>query len=460
MQGDASRASANFAPIPMECDAPHLPVLGELPRALCGTLFRNGPNPQFPEAQSHWFMGDGMVHAFTLRDGRASYRNRWVRTDKWRAQNAAGGPLAGGFFPRTPDGVAVPNTGVANTNIVWHAGRLLALEEAHLPFELDPATLDTRGVQNFEGALAGPFTAHPKADPATGELVFFGYSADGPLTPGMRWGTLGPDGRVRRVERFEAPYCAMVHDFAVTATHVLFPVMPLAGSLQRAMAGQMPFAWQPELGGHIGLLRRADGVASLRWFRAEACFAYHILNAWDLPDGRIQADVMQYDSPPFFGRADGQPVPDGATQARLVRWTLDPAAGTDAFSRAVLDDTPAEFPRLDERFAGVTNRFGVYAASSGAGFGLDTIAWRDMRGGQRHDYTVPAGDAVSEPVFVPRGADEGDGWLLAVVWRGEERRSDLIVLDTSDIRSGPVATVQLAHRVPFGFHGNWMAHAA
>ena len=102
----------------------------------------------------------------------------------------------------------IPNTGVANTNIVWHAGRLLALEEAHLPFEVDPATLATRGVQNFGGALEGPFTAHPKIDPITGELIFFGYSARGPLTPGMTYGTIDADGRVGRVEQFEAPYSA------------------------------------------------------------------------------------------------------------------------------------------------------------------------------------------------------------------------------------------------------------
>jgi carotenoid cleavage dioxygenase len=461
MPGDASRAAENFAPIPMECDAPHLTVLGELPRGLNGTLFRNGPNPQFPSPHGHWFMGDGMVHAFCLQDGRASYRNRWVRTDKWRAENAAGRSLGAGFGPRR-EGANIANTGVANTNIVWHAGKLLALEEAHLPFELDPATLATRGVQDFAGALAGPFTAHPKTDPATGDLVFFGYSADGPLTPGMTFGTIGADGRVRGVERFQAPYCAMVHDFAVTARHVLFPVMPLAGSLARAMAGKMPFAWEPSLGGHIGLLRRDAGVASLRWFRAEASFAYHVLNAWDAADGRIHADVMEYAAPPFFPRADGAPVPEADTEARLVRWTLDPAAGTDAFSRTPLDDFRGEFPRLDERFAGLENRFGAFAASSAETFGLDTIVWRDMQRGVRRLYTLPAGDAVSEPVFVPRDARaaEGDGWLLCVVWRGEARRSDLVVLDTSDVAAGPVATVPLAHRVPFGFHGNWMPPAA
>ena len=454
---DTSRTLAgNFAPISFEADAPHLPVLGELPRGLNGTLYRNGPNPQFQPAdpaQHHWFIGDGMVHAFTIEDGRASYRNRWVRTGKFLAEGAAGRLLGAGLGP-PPEGV--PDSGVANTNILFHSGRLLALEEGHLPVELDPRSLATRGAQDFGGAIEGPFTAHPKIDPVTGELVFFGYSSGGPLVPRMTYGTLDRTGRVTRFEAFEAPYCSMVHDFAVTDRHVLFPVLPLTGSLPRALNGGPPFSWEPALGGYIGLIRRAEGVASLRWFRAESCYVFHVLNAWD--DGeKIVADVMQYDTPPLFPLPDGS-APTGDRSARLVRWTLDPEAGTDAFSRTQLDDLAGEFPRLDERRAGLRNRHGTIVARSESDGMPDTIAWFDLAAGRRTLYTLPAGDAASEPVFVPRGPDaaEGDGWLLAVAWRGAEHRSDLIVLDTQGVDRGPIATVQLAHRVPFGFHGNFV----
>lgn len=453
----------NFAPVGDECDLADLPVLGELPRGLAGTLFRNGPNPQFPAvdpSQHHWFAGDGMVHAFTLANGRARYRNRWVRTDKWIAEHAAGRSLVSAYGGPSVPGAAVADTGVANTHVVWHAGRLLALEEGHLPFEIDPVTLATRGIVDF-GALEGPFTAHPKTDPVTGELVFFGYSADGPLTPAMTWGTIDADGRVTRLDRFEAPYCSMVHDFAVTGRHVLFPVMPLAGSLDRARAGQMPYAWEPERGGYIGLIERDRGVASLRWFRAESCFVFHVLNAWD-EGGRIVADVMQYDAPPLFPRADGRSTTPEQTRARLVRWTLDPAGGTDAFSREPLDDLCGEFPRIDDRRSGCVNRFGAFIGHSRDGAGLDTVVWLDLAAGWRDAFTVPQGDALSEAVFVPRSrhAAEGDGWLLSVVWRGAQRRSDLIVLDTGAIGRGPVAAVALPRRVPFGFHGNWLGAGA
>lgn len=448
-------ASGNYAPIAAEHDVADLPIRGELPRGLRGTLFRNGPNPQFLPADPaghHWFLGDGMVHGFTLDGGRAAWRNRWIRTDKFLAERAAGRALATGFGGARDLGI--PDTGVANTSLAWHAGKLLALEEAHLPWALDPATLDTRGVEAL-GGQPRRFTAHPKADPATGELVFFGYSVAGPLSAEMAWGTLSAAGAVTRYERFPVPFCAMVHDFAVTKRHVLFPLMPLTGSLPRAMRGGPAFAWEPELGGHVGLLRRAEGVASLRWFRAEACYAFHVLNAWEDPAGRVLADVMEFAAPPLFPRADGSPSAKAETEAHLTRWVLDPAAGTDAFRRERLDDLAGEFPRMDERRAGLPNRYGAYMGQS-RGEGLDTLAWCDLATGGRRHFTVPAGDALSEAVFVPRGAAEGDGWLLTVAWRPAEARSELLVLEAGDVAAGPVATILLPGRVPHGFHGTWV----
>ena len=431
----------NFAPVETECAAQDLPIQGSLPRELNGTLFRNGPNPQFPSPAQHWFVGDGMIHGFTLRDGRAGYSNRWVRTPKFVAERQAGHALD------------LPDEGVANTNIVWHAGRLLALEEAHAPIEIDPATLSTRGMHVLGGD--GPVTAHPKIDPLTGALRFFGYAASGPFSPTIRVGSADRNGGVGRVETFEAPYCSMVHDFMATEHHVVFPIMPLAGSLEYAQSG-MPFAWRPELGGYLGVMRLDAGVASLRWFRAETCYVFHVMNAWE-KDGRIFADVMRYDEPPLFPHADGTQPDPARSRARLVRWTIDPAGGTDAFSSEALDDMPGEFPRIDDRRAGLPYRHGWFAGSRQDG--LDTLVHVDHASGRRTLSALPAGDATSEPVFVPRTPDaaEGDGWLLAVIWRAAEQRSELVVLRADAINDGPVATIRLPQRVPFGFHGNWRA---
>src|SRR5579864_2377072 len=198
--------AGNFAPVRSEDDF-ELEVSGEIPAGLRGAFYRNGPNPQFERRdQYHWFSGDGMIHGFFVEDGKVRYRNRYVRTPKWRTEHAAGQALFGTFGnPMTTDAsVQGKDSGVANTNIVWHAGRLLALEEGHKPFELDPLTLESRG---YVEAYRGKVTAHPKLDPETGEMVWFAYSSgEAPLNPQMSYGVTGKDGRVTQRQEFEAPF--------------------------------------------------------------------------------------------------------------------------------------------------------------------------------------------------------------------------------------------------------------
>src|SRR5262245_18542055 len=163
----------NFAPWRLEGTADDLEVVGEIPRQLNGTFYRNGPNPAYePRGLYHWFDGDGMIHAITLRDGRAEYRNRWVLNDGLKEEQASGEALYSGLLDVSPS--EQPRFKVtANTNIVFHAGKLLALVEAALPTRMAPASLDTIGLYDFDGRLSGPMTAHPKIDPETGEMMFF-----------------------------------------------------------------------------------------------------------------------------------------------------------------------------------------------------------------------------------------------------------------------------------------------
>jgi len=452
----------NDAPISFECDVPDLKVTGELPRELNGTLYRNGPNPQFDSPGAHWFVGDGMLHAFHLENGDASYRNRWVRTPKFLAEHDAGRALFGGFGQTLPDAppTTIQDGGVANTNIVWHAGKLLALEEGHLPTEIEPGTLATRGYRDFNGAIAGPFTAHPKIDPVTGEMIFFGYNATGPLTAGMSYGAIDRSGVVTRFERFEAPFASMVHDFIVTEQHVLFPILPLTGSMPRAMSGKPPYAWEPDKGSYVGVMKRGGSLDDIVWFRGESCYVFHVMNAWDDGD-HIIADLMQYEEPPLFPHPDGSSTDPAKSVARLCRWTFDLSGNTDQFTRTYLEDASGEFPRINDRRAGLVNRHGWYACTPpGAkpGTALAGVAHVDANTTHRSRFMFAEGDSISEPVFVERSSDasEGDGWLLTVVFRAAENRSDLAVFNALDVEAGPLALVQLGHRVPTGFHGNWV----
>lgn len=448
--------AGNFAPVASEDDF-DLEITGEIPKGLHGAFYRNGPNPQFdPGSDYHWFGGDGMIHGFYVENGKVSYRNRYVRTNKYNQENAAGRRLFGTFGnPMTTDpSVVGQDSGVANTNIVWHAGKLLALEEGHMPTELDPVSLDTRG---YATDYQGKVTAHPKIDPETGEMVWFAYSAGAmPFATTCSYGVTDATGRVVRRDDFEAPYASMVHDFLVTRNYALFPILPLTGSMQRAMTGLPAYAWEPEKGAYVGVMARNAGVETLRWYQTEACYVFHPMNAWEDGD-LIHAEVMEYPTAPLFPKADGSPLPNAA--ARLVRWTFDLKGNSNAIKRTQLDDLAGEFPRLDERRAGLSYRHGYFAGNKkkpGAVL-FDCLAHIDLKTGVRSEYDFNAGDAPGEPVFVPRSPDapEGDGWLVALVYRAAEDRTDFVVFDAQNVKAGPVGTARMPRRVPFGFHGNW-----
>lgn len=445
----------NFAPVRSEDDF-QLTVVGEIPKDLAGSLYRNGPNPQFePDSDYHWFLGDGMIHAFHVEDGKVAYRNRYVRTPKWRLEHEHGRRLFNGWGdPRRTDPLALgQDGGVANTNILWHGGQLLALEEGHAPTRMDPLTLETLGYADFGGKV----TAHPKIDPDTGEMVLFAYMDEPmPFSAKVSYGVADAAGKLTRRETFEAPYCSMIHDFMVTARHVLFPVLPLTGDMQRALTGGPAFAWEPEKGAYVGVMRRDAGVETIRWFNTEANYVFHVMNAWEEGD-KIIADVMQYDCAPLFPKADGSR--GDPASARLTRWTFDLASNSDAIQRQQIDDLPGEFPRFDERRSGLSYRHGWFAAQNGkpGEVRADGIAHIDLKTGKRSAYHLPPGDAVSEPVFTPRSAsaDEGDGWVMAVAYRAATDRSEMLVFDAQAIAAGPIASAEVPRRVPFGFHGNW-----
>jgi carotenoid cleavage dioxygenase len=449
--------TGNYGPLLIEGDAFDLPVEGELPRELHGTLYRNGPNPQFaPRGRYHWFDGDGMIHAFRLQGGRASYRNRWVRTPRFARERAAGEALFGGIadVASSDARVAGVSPNAANTNIVWHAGRLLALWEGGPPHALDPVTLETFGPHDFAGRLVGPMTAHPKLDPETGEMCFFGYGFEPPF---LCYHVADRQGRLVRSLAIDAPWASMVHDFVVTKRHVIFPIFPATIRMENVERTGSPVGWQPDLGARIGVMPRDGTGADVVWFEIDACYVFHPMNARDDGD-RIVLEVCRYPRLPLFEGADTQGLED--LSAKLTRWTLDLSGGGAKEER--LDDVAFEFPRFDERRAGLSYRhgFGAGVRPGGEGrHGVDTIFHWDLATGKRKDHSVPAHDVVGEPIFVPRspGAEEGDGFLLVVVYRGEEKRSDLVVLDAQNVERAPLATVKLTHRVPFGFHGNWAA---
>lgn len=454
----------NFAPITSEDDFENLAITGEIPKELNGIFYRNGANPQFAPRDNdyHWFAGDGMIHAFDISEGKVSYRNRFVRTPKWEMENAAGKALFGtNANPLTTDvSVIGKDDGLANTSVVWHAGKLLACEEFHQPFEIEPGTLASKGYVPY-GGKANRFTAHPKFDPETGELVFFAYMAGNIFSKKLAYGVVDKNGKVTTLDLFDSPYPSMVHDFIVTKNYVVFPVFPLTGSLTRAMMGGAAFGWEPSKGTHIGVMKRNANVNSIKWIKADPCYVFHYLNMWD-KDGTIYADAMQYSNPPLFPNADNSP--GKPANAKLIRWTIAPKGSSYNIKQELIDDASGEFPRFDDRLAGRPYRHGYFVASSTNNKEtlpdkhFDSIAHIDLESKKRVTYKFPAGDVPGEPVFIPRSefAGENEGWIVAIVYKGADDKSDFVVFDASDITAGPIGTASMPRRVPYGFHGTWV----
>ena len=457
-----------YGPIQMECQANNLVVEGEIPADLNGTLYRNGPNQRFsPRGEYHLFAGDGMVHAFHIKDGQASYNNRWVRTAKWNIEDKEGRSVINAMNPfdcepQYSDFVLVDKEGLANTAIVWHAGRLLALEEGHQPYELDPVTLESIGSWTYRGKLHTAMTAHPKIDPATGEMIFFAYMATGPFAADAMLHKVDPEGILTQSIHIPTPYSAMIHDFVVTENYILIPVFPISGSLERAMEGGAPFAWEPDKGVHIGVLPRyASSAEEIQWLEMDMAFTFHFMNGFD-KDGVITVDCSQFTHAPLFPKLDGSPM--GKSQPYLNRWTIDMNADQPRVEFERIDEFESEFPQCDPRYQGKEYRHGWYTSPDGElASNMDsndsyfnTVGHFDHASDTVDRYSFGQSN-TSEALFVPKSADspEGEGYLLAVTTSFETHTSSLCILDALNLAKGPLAKVHLSHCVPGGFHGAW-----
>jgi carotenoid cleavage dioxygenase len=447
-------------PVHDQLDVADLEVEGELPAGLQGTYLRNGPNPQFdPIGAYHLFDGDGMLHGIALQDGGARYRNRWVESKGLLAERARGRACYGGLSQFTmPDPDVLAEGGMlkhtANTHVINHAERTFALMEATPPTLVDPVTLETLGDFDFGGLLASPMTAHPKLDPETGEMLFFGYS---PFPPYLRFHTVAPDGTLVQSVDLDIPNAVMVHDFVVTERHAVFFDLPAIFDVPGMLEGKPGVRWEPEHGARIGVLPRgAESGDEARWFELPPFYVFHFLNAWNSPDGRTITVVGCRNErlPITFG--DEQ---IGSVQPSLHEWTIDLDAGT--VSDRQLDDRSGDFPRVAPSAETRSGRYGYVAVighKDGLDGGFDGIAKYDLEAGTSEVHALPAGLQCGEAVFAPDpdGTAEDDGWLLDLVVDKATRATELWVLDARDVTAAPLAKVTMPRRVPPGFHGSWL----
>ena len=425
----------NFAPVSEEVTAFDLTVRGALPDEIHGSFLRNGPNPKPGVEPGHWFFGDGMIHGIALEAGKARwYRNRWVRTRSFLED----------VPPISPEGIRDITNGTANTHVVGHAGRIFALVESSLPTELT-SELETVGPYDFGGRLETAMTAHPKICPRTGELHFFGYHW---FEPFLVYHRADARGVLVQSETIEVPGPTMMHDFAITDSHVVFMDLPIVFDPERALQGTMPYRWSDDYGARLGVMPRGGTNADLRWYEIEPCYVFHPFNAWS-EGGRIVIDVARYET--LWRESSGT-----FESARAHRWTIDTAAGR--VIETPLDDRAIEFPRVDERRTGSRHRYG-YAAHSGSSVESEQTALvrYDLDTGKCDVHEFGPGRHPCEGVFIPaKGGAEDEGWIATFVYDAARDTSDFVLLDPSRFGSRPQAVMELPQRVPMGFHGSWV----
>ncbi|HKU36810.1 MAG TPA: carotenoid oxygenase family protein [Polyangiales bacterium] len=441
-QSNNSFLQGNFAPVQREVTLGELPVQGTLPRDLNGSLLRNGPNPTQPGDKHHWFVGDGMIHAIQLEGGRAvGYRNRWVRTQ--HIQQTLGLPAA----PLSPTGVA-PGFGRGSINVVQHAGRVLAPGEVGLPYEID-LQANTLREYDFGGALRTHMTGHPKIDPRTGEMYFFGYDF-GPVN--LRYHVADAAGRLTKTLEIPTRAPTMMHDFGVTATRVVFLDLPVLFDLQLIAQGySMPYRWDDDYGARIGVMRRDGDGSDLRWIEIPPCYVYHLFNAYD--DGqRIVLDLCEHDHT-FRNQTDG---PEDVNLSPAVRWEIDPERGS--VTRTVIDERGQEFPRTDPRVTMQRQRYGYAVHRPFPSPERAALLKHDFTRGTSESHELPEGCTPSEAVFAPAGPGEDEGYVLAPIFDAKRGTSHVRVIDAQKFAAAPLAIIELPVRIPFGFHGDFVPH--
>jgi carotenoid cleavage dioxygenase-like enzyme len=428
--------TGNFAPIFEERTEFDLDVSGAIPPELTGRFFRNGSNPSTGWSP-HWFFGNGMIHGVELKGSKALwYRNRYVKTPLLENSEAT---------RMRPDGTIDRTYSYANTHVIHHAGRILALEEGAFPYELD-REVGTIGPHDFEGKLLGAMTAHPRICPETGELLFFGNARFDDVH--LYYYRADASGRLVQAEPIHVKAPTMMHDWNVTRNHVVFMDLPMLFDPEAIGKGGIPISWDESHGARLGVMPRAGTSDDIVWCEIEPCYVFHALNGYE-EDGKIILDVCRIERISVVGAADNTPP-------ILTRWTIDPDTAT--VTSDPLDDRGSDFPRVADAVVGLKHRYGYLAGGFG-GDGLGSILYKhDLERGSRIENPLGAGEVAGEPVFAPLpGSDEEDaGWILTYTYDPTRDASDLIILDAQDFGGDPVARIHLPGRVPFGFHGSWI----
>ncbi|XP_059311575.1 carotenoid 9,10(9',10')-cleavage dioxygenase 1-like isoform X1 [Lycium ferocissimum] len=478
--------SGNFAPVDETPPCKDLPVKGYLPECLNGEFVRVGPNPKFaPAAGYHWFDGDGMIHGLHIKDGKATYVSRFVRTSRLKQEEFFGGAkfmkigdlkglfgLFSVYIYMLRQKLKVLDTsygnGTANTAMIYHHGKLLALHEGDKPYVvkvLEDGDLQTLGMLDYDKRLQHSFTAHPKVDPVTGEMFTFGYAQTPPYAT---YRVISKDGIMEDPVPITIPAAVMMHDFAITENYAIMMDLPLYFKPKEMVKNkQLAYSFDPTKKARFGVLPRyAKNESLIKWFELPNCFIFHNANAWEEGDDVVLITCrLQNPDLDAINGTENEQQRDGFTN-ELYEMRFNMKNGLA--SEKKLSESAVDFPRVNENYTGRKQRY-VYGTILNNVAKITGVVKFDLHAEPETGKTklevggnIPGifdlgpGRFGSEAIFVPRQpgteCEEDDGYLILFVHDEITGQSSVNVIDAKTMSAEPVAVVELPNRVPYGFH--------
>ncbi len=461
----------------------NLEVEGEIPAEIEGAFFRAVPDnahaPMFDDDIA--LNADGMIARFNFEGGAVDYDIKYVETERYLAEKKARRALFGRYrnpFTDDPSVAGVDRT-VSNTTPVWHGGRLFMTKEDGRGYEIDPVTLDTVGKWDYYGALRSEtFTAHPRIDPHTGELFFFGYEAGGLCSLDVAYCIADKDGKLVSEQWFDQPYCSTIHDFVITEKYAIFPIFPTTADLERLKAGGAHWAHQQELESWIGIMPRYGKVEEMRWIKGPVgVSAFHEVNAYD--DGdlvHLDLCLTETNAFSFMREAGGIHKAQPDVQGALTRWTIDMSKADPQIEERPIGP-PGDLPRLADADQGRHYNRAWYLSMNPeakgppllggpVGANFNALLRIEPGNGRLTMMAVPPGAGISEPAHVPSSQEGHGGWLLSVVdipngppgaSAPHDYSSELWIVEADEVEKGPIAKVKTGLALRSQVHGTWVS---
>ena len=451
-----------FAPVSKEVVLTDLPIIGEIPKDLNGVYLRNGPNPRFkPNGIYHPFDGDGMIHAAHFQDGKVTYRNKWVRTEGWKANNKTGDENYWGVMSTLKGREDKPMTDVANTDVIGHAGKAVCTwylaGEPHL---LDPITLETIEAVDYSKAPGQGVSAHPKVDEETGEMMVFDYFDHHPF---MAYGVVDKTGKLVHHVPIELPGNRLPHDMGISKNYSILHDLPVYHDEAAMAAGRHKIRFNNSMKTRFGVIPRFGQPEEIKWFEFDPCFLYHVVNCWEDGDEVVMVACrfmpIRNEDGTVNEERTAKTIAHLGMNSRLWRYRMNLKTG-EAIETCLNMDHNIEFPSYD---SSRTGRYSQYAYA--VDHHPDRFHWTGIRkfntdtGESMGDFTDSHEDCwYSEPWFAPADnpKSEDHGYVIAFMWNDKKQEQELQVFDALDISKGPVARIKLPDMVPIGFHGCWM----